>query len=146
MASQYSFPIEKGSTFYIAFEYRDSQNNIINLTNYCARLTLQSNDTNPPTRRTYLSDTITTTHSFLIYPDQGKIVLQLSASATDEFNFNNALYDLDLKAPNEAFPGAGPNIIRVLTGNINIIYRTIVDPDPFVCNILTDPEQCLDCE
>lgn len=145
MAAQYNFEIEKGSTFYISFEYKDASSNIINLTNYCARLSIQSTAT-PPTKITYISDSIESGHSFTISPNEGKIILQLSSSLTGSFNFDNAVYDLDLKLPNSAFIGAGDSIIRILTGNISMISRNISEPEPFVCKNLSDPEQCIVCE
>lgn len=146
MAAVYNFTIEKGSAFYISFQYTDSSNNIINLTNYCARLSIQSVNTSPTTKLTYLTDTVTPDYSFIVSPQEGKIVFQLSATATNNLNFNNALYDLDIKLPNEQFPGAGPNITRIVNGGITVISRNITEPEPFVCNTLTDPNQCLTCE
>lgn len=145
MAAIYNFDIEKGSSFYIAFQYTDENNNIINLTNYCARLSLQTNS-DPSSKITYLTDTINSTYSFVISPSDGKIILQLPVATTESFNFTGATYDLDIKAPNELFPGSGPNITRILNGNIGIISRNIVSPDPFVCNSLNDPDNCLNCE
>lgn len=146
MAVQYNFEIEKGSVFYISFEYRDESNNIINLTNYCARLSIQSTQPDSNTKLTYITDNTNSDYSFTITPNQGLIVLQLSATATAAFNFTNAVYDLDLKLPNAQFPGAGDNINRILYGNITITSRNVVQPDPFVCNNLSDPDQCLSCE
>lgn len=146
MATQYNFEIEKGSVFYISFEYRDESNNIINLTNYCARLSIQSTVPDTNTKLTYITDNINPTYSFTISPDQGLIVLQLAASTTEAFNFTNAAYDLDLKLPNAQFAGAGDNITRILYGNIGITSRNVVQPDPFVCNNLSDPDQCISCE
>lgn len=146
MATQYNFEIEKGSVFYISFEYRDEFNNIINLTNYCARLSIQSTELDVNTKTTYITDNIDSAHSFIVYPDQGLIVLQLSVSETESFTLTNYVYDLDLKLPNSQFPGAGENITRILYGNIIITSRNISQPDPFVCNNLSDPDQCIICE
>jgi len=146
MAVQYNFEIERGSVFYISFEYRDENENIINLTNYCARMSVQSVTEGINTKLTYITDNINSDYSFTISPDQGLIVLQLSALATQAFDFTNAVYDLDVKLPNSQFVGAGDNITRILYGNITIISRNVPQPDPFVCNNLSDPDNCISCE
>jgi hypothetical protein len=146
MAVQYNFEIEKGSVFYISFEYRDENNNIINLTNYCARMSIQSATDGDNTKLTYITDNINSDYSFTISPDQGLITLQLAASTTEGFDFTSAIYDLDLKLPNSQFVGAGDNITRILYGNIGMVSRNVTQPEPFVCNNLSDPDNCISCE
>lgn len=145
MAAEYNFAMEKGVVFYTAFEYKDANNQIIDLTNWCARFSMQSID-GTPTTITYLSNTTNSSYSFTIEPALGKIILQISADTTKNFNFSNARYDLDLKAPNELFPGAGPQIIRLLKGAINLIDSNVANPEPFLCVTNSDPDQCLTCE
>ena len=42
-ASQYNFDIEQGSSFTISIVYKDADKNIVDLTNWCARLTWTTN-------------------------------------------------------------------------------------------------------
>ena len=37
-AAEYNFNLDKGSRFYISFEYKNESNEIINLTNWLGRL------------------------------------------------------------------------------------------------------------
>jgi hypothetical protein len=145
-AAEYNFSIEKGAVFYISFEYKDSTNTTINLTNWCARISIESADAGQPiTSFSYISDATTPEYSFTIDPSLGKIILQLSASTTQAFNFSTARYDLDLKAPNELYPGSGPQIIKLLKGFITVISSNVTNPEPFDCNIITE-DPCLTCE
>lgn len=146
-AAEYNFPIEKGAVFYISFEYKDSTGAIIDLTNWCARLSVESADQNQPiTSFTYVTDTVVPEYSFTINPTTGKIILQLPASTTQSFNFSTAKYDLDLKAPNELYPGSGPQIIKLLKGFITVISSNVTNPAPFDCNTTTGSDPCETCE
>jgi hypothetical protein len=142
-AASYNFTIDKGAAFYISFDYKDSSNTIINLTNWCARFSFLPEGSSTPV--TYISDTINSVYSFTIQPSLGKIILKLPATTTDTFNFNFASYDLDLKSPNELYTGAGDQIIKLLKGTFTMITSNVVNPEPFSCNIITDPDQCIDC-
>jgi hypothetical protein len=145
-AAEYNFSIEKGSIFSIAFEYKDSNLIPINLTNWCARFNMQSTDTDKPiTLFSFVSDKTLPEYSFNIVPSEGKIVLILPVSTTESLNFNNAKYDLDLKAPNEVYPGAGPQIIKLLKGFISIISSNVEVSTPFDCNI-SSGDPCQTCE
>ena len=143
-ATEYNFSISNGKAYYIAFDYKDSSQQTINLTNWCARLSIQPSD--GASKITYLTDNTNNDYSFVVQPDIGRIVLKLPSTTTNSFTFPNAVYDLDLKAPNEIYPGAGAQIIPLLKGTISIIFGNVVNPDPFDCNITAGPEQCLNCE
>ena len=146
-AAEYNFPIEKGAVFHISFEYKDSTGAIIDLTNWCARLSIESIDANQPvTTTTFVTQTTIPEYSFTTEPSTGKIVLQLPASTTQSFNFANAKYDLDLKAPNELYPGSGPQIIKLLKGFIAVISSNVANPLPFDCQTNTGPAPCETCE
>lgn len=142
-AASYNFTIDKGAAFYISFDYKDSNNNIINLTNWCARFSFLPEGSATPI--TYISDTINSVCSFTIQPALGKIILKLPATTTDTFNFNLASYDLDLKSPNELYAGAGNQIIKLLKGTFTMIAGNISNPSPFTCNVISDPDQCNEC-
>lgn len=143
-AADYNFTIDKGAAFNIVFEYKDGINNIINLTNWCARFSFIPEGASTPV--TYISDTINSSYSFTIQPEFGKIVLKLPATTTDSFGFNFASYDLDLRSPNELYPGAGNQIIKLLKGTFTMIRGNVTNPEPFNCNVISDPDQCIGCE
>lgn len=144
MASTYNFTIERGNTLFISFEYTNADGSIINITNYQARISLKPVDPDGALQ-TFLSDTENNQYSLLINGDAGRVTFRLPSSTTQSFLFNTAIYDLDLKAPNELYPGSGPQIIKLLTGTITITGSLIVEPEPFVETDL-DGEQCIVCE
>jgi hypothetical protein len=128
-APDYNFSIDKGASFYISFDYRDSSESVINLTNWKARLSIKPS--NSDSVITYFTDTTNSSYSFTIIPELGKIILRLPLSTIDNFSFTNAVYDLDLKAPNELYLGAGQQIIKLLKGSISIVSGNIPNPEPF---------------
>lgn len=143
-AADYNFTIDRGAGYYIAFDYKDNNNITINLTNWCARFSYLPEGSTTPV--TYISDTINASYSFIIQPELGKIILKLPATTTQSFNFNFAVYDLDLKSPNELYPGSGNQIIKLLKGTFTMIGSNVANPEPFSCNIIADPDQCVECE
>lgn len=144
MASTHNFTIEKGSTFYMSFQYTNSEATIINLTNYQARISIQPINSSE-NLITYISDTQNENYSLLVNGNAGTVTWQIPSSTTETFNFEEAIYDFDLKAPNEAYPGAGNQIIKLLKGNITIITGNIPEPEPFLDKELDDGE-CIICE
>lgn len=120
-ASLYDFPIEQGSSFRLSLTYKDNDENIIDLTGYCARLTMKVGNTEYKT-----FSTLETNHSeykFSIDGPQGTITLLIPASATNNYTFNSAKYDLELQSPQDLYSGGGKYTIRVLYGTISIVKR-----------------------
>lgn len=132
-AADYSFTIEKGTAFVIAFEYRDDQNIPVNITNWCARIRWIEDQENP-TIRTFITNTRTTEYEFTIDPDLGKIVLKIPASQTAQYNFGSARYDFELQEPNDLYSGGGKKIFRILQGTVSLISRNVPGDDVFGCN------------
>lgn len=132
-AADYSFTIEKGTAFVIAFEYRDDQNIPVNITNWCARIRWIEDQQNP-TIRTFITNTRTTEYEFTIDPDLGKIVLKIPASQTAQYNFGSARYDFELQEPNDLYSGGGKKIFRILQGTVSLISRNVPGDDVFGCN------------
>jgi hypothetical protein len=120
-ASQYNFPIDQGSSFSLVLTNKDSNNNIVNLTNYCARLTMTTSKGN-----TYVFETENTNASlykFYIEGNLGKISLLIPASVTNSYNFDTARYDLELKSPNDHYVNGGKYIERIMYGVITLNKR-----------------------
>ena len=143
-AAEYNFNLDKGSRFYISFEYKNESNEIINLTNWLGRLSFTPLDgSSINSTSTYLTGNTNTSYSFTIDGDSGKLILRLPSSSTGAFDFTNAAYDLDLKSPNELYDGSGDNIVKLLKGIITVIPNNSIYPEPF--GEITEETPCENC-
>lgn len=120
-ASLYNFNIEQGSSFRLSLTHKNSDNNIIDLTGYCARLTMQINANDFKTFSTL--ETNYDEYKFTIDGPQGTISLLIPASSTNNYTFNSAKYDLELQSPQDLYNGGGKYTIRILYGTVSIIKR-----------------------
>jgi hypothetical protein len=125
-ASKYDFSIEQGTSFKLAFVYKNADGDPINLANWCARIVWKTNNN---TTQIFSSDnTNLEQYSFSIDDANGKLVLLLPSSTTNDFNFNTAKYDLELVSDDDFYAleggvGGGKYAIRLLYGTVNIIKR-----------------------
>lgn len=120
-ASKYDFPIEQGTSFRLSLVYKDQNNNVIDITNWCARLTWT---TNTGIIQTFSTDNIDPSlYSFTIDGANGKITLLLPASVTNDFTFKTARYDLELQSDDDLYVGGGKETIRILYGTVSINSR-----------------------
>ena len=110
-AGKYDFAIEQGTSFKWSLVYKDSNQNPVNLTGWCARLIWKTN----------LNDTII--YKFTIDDINGKIVLLLPANTTNGFLFNLAKYDLELQSPDDLYNGGGKYTTRIVYGTVSIVKR-----------------------
>lgn len=130
-ASLYNFNIEKGTSFKLNLVYKDSSGNIINITDYCARLTWTT-DTGITT--TFVSDNLNLSqYKFTIDGPLGLISLLFPATTTDSFNFSNARYDLELQSDTDLYVGGGKETHRLLFGSIDILDRASDINSTLVC-------------
>lgn len=120
-AKQYNFNIEHGSSFRLALIYKDNNNNLIDLTGYCARLTMRTGINEFKTFSTL--NTNYSEYKFTIDGPQGLISLLLPATTTNDFTCSTAKYDLELQSPNDLYDGGGKYTIRILYGTISFIRR-----------------------
>lgn len=120
-ASQYNFSIEQGSSFRLSITYKDSNQNPIDLTGYCARLTWRTTTDEIATFSTL--DTSYETYKFTIDGPNGNILLLLPISTTNNYAFKSARYDLELQSPSELYPGGGKQTLRILYGTVTITKR-----------------------
>lgn len=132
-AADYSFSIEKGTAFVIAFEYRDDNNIPINIANWCARIRWIE-DQESPRVRTFITNTRTEEYEFTIDPELGKIILKIPAQQTSTYSFGSARYDFELQEPNDLYSGGGKKIFRILQGTVSLISRNVPGDDAFSCN------------
>lgn len=118
-AAQYNFSIEQGSSFTLSFVYKNNSGDPVNLTGWCARLTWKSNSG----VETFSTETTNPQYRFDIDEVNGKLTLQFPASTTNNFNFSNAKYDLELQSPNDLYNGGGKYTTRILYGTVTLIKR-----------------------
>jgi hypothetical protein len=131
-ASKYDFAIEQGTSFKMSLVYKDANNNPINLTNWCARLTAKTN-----TGVSLVYDTENTDYNhykFTIDAINGKLTLMFPARTTNGFTFTVAKYDLELQSPDDLYDGGGKYTVRLLFGAITMAKRfsqgtTLLDCD-----------------
>ena len=120
-ATYHDFVIEQGSSFKVILVYKDNLEQIVDLTGWCARLTWL---TNKGDSYTFNNDnTNTSEYKFIIDGPTGTLILMIPASTTNDYLFNTAKYDLELKSPNDLYFGGGKYTIRILYGNFNILKR-----------------------
>lgn len=130
-ATQYDFNVEQGSSFKISLVYKDKDKNVVDLTDWCARLMMKTN-----TNKTLLFETTNIDYSvykFYIDGPNGKIVLMIPAETTNNWNFKLARYDLELQSPDDLYTGGGKYTTRLIYGKINIIKRFSLSSDGMSC-------------
>ena len=120
-ASQYDFTIEQGSSFRLSIIYKYSNNNPIDLTNWCARLIWT---TNSNISQTFIStNNDYSVYKFTIEALLGKLTLLIPPDTTNGFSFNTAKYDLELQSDEDFYNGGGKDIVRLLYGTVTLNKR-----------------------
>ena len=132
-ASQYDFSIEQGSSFSLSLVYKDQAGTPINLTDYCARLTLKTTSGDAITFST--TNTNDTEYKFTIDGPNGLLTLLIPAITTNSFDFTSARYDLEIQSPVEFYVGGGKQITRILYGIITLIKRFSDTNIPLDCQV-----------
>jgi hypothetical protein len=132
-ASRYDFDIEQGSSFAISIVYKDAEKNIVDLTNWCARLTWKTN--NNLTQIFTTENLDFSAYKFFIDGPNGKITFMIPASATNYFDFKTAKYDLEIQSPDDLYGGGGKFTTRILFGVINLIKRYSKSGSDLDCQI-----------
>lgn len=132
-ASKYDFDIEQSSSFTISIIYKDSEQNPVNLTGWCARLTWRT-DANKVS--VFSSDNLDNNlYKFFLDGVNGKITLMFPASTTNAFTANSAKYDLELQSPNDIYSGGGKYTTRILFGVINFVRRYSREQSALDCDL-----------
>lgn len=119
-AKTHNFSIEQGSSFRLSLTYKDDNGNPVDLTGYCARLSMK---TNTGDEKVFSSGQTNSEYKFTIDAAQGVLTLLISSSATNNYNFSSAKYDLEIQTPQDLYTGGGKYTLRILYGTINIIKR-----------------------
>jgi len=119
-AGRYNFLIEQGTTFQLELQYKDSNNNPIDLTGYSGRLQI---------RQTIPSTTVLLCLSSSLQPDgtginfsgsngttpptSGSIGIYISAVSSSQLTFDQAVYDLEIES-------SGGFVTRLIEGNVQL--------------------------
>lgn len=120
-ASKYDFSIEQGTSFKLSLIYKDTDRNPINLTGWCARIIWKTNTNITQVFSSENSDY--SVYKFIVDEPNGKLTLLLPSTTTNNFNFNTAKYDLELKSPDDLYTGGGKYTTRILFGTVSIVKR-----------------------
>ena len=124
-AGRYSFVIEQGATTNFEIQYKDSNNNPIDLSDYTGRLQIRStfaqdngelfltlsSSKNPDGTGLDFSGSNGSTS-----PTSGSIGIYIAACTSSALTFNEAKYDLEI------YSGSGhcPYTVRLLEGNVKL--------------------------
>lgn len=119
-AAKFDFSIEQGSSFRLAFVYKDRDLNIVDLTDWCARLIWK---TNKGEIHTFESGNNDSSYKFTIDGPNGKVELLIPSDITNTYDFPLAQYDLELQSPDDFYAAGGKYTVRVLHGVVTIAKR-----------------------
>lgn len=111
--------IDQGSAYEITFYYTDTDNNPINISNYCVTIQWKTNNGDDY----FFTNKYKGTDYKLKTNSDGTIVFTIPSKTTNNYTFLTANYDLDLQEPNEEYTGSGLKTYRLVTGNITVNPR-----------------------
>jgi len=124
-AGKYSFIIEQGTTINFEIQYRDSDGNPIDLTDYSGKLQIRSTYADISGSNVYLtlSSSLNNDGTGLNFsgsngitpPSSGSIGVFISSCTSSLLTFDNALYDLEIYSGSEC-----PYTIRLIEGQIKM--------------------------
>jgi hypothetical protein len=118
-AGRYSFVLEQGATFNIQLDWKDGNNNPIDLTGYHARMqlrpTVESSDV-----ILSLSSSLDVSGSGIFLSGStndlpltsGSVAIYISADTSENLDFNEAYYDLEMVN--------GANVTRLIEGKVKL--------------------------
>lgn len=131
-AAEYNFSIEQGSSFKLAMVYKDDTGNPIDLTGWCARLIWK---TNTNITQSFSSENLdNSVYKFTLAGSDGKLTLLFPAITTNNFDFTNAKYDLELQSNNAFYENGGKYTIRILYGTVTVLKRKSKSDTLLDCN------------
>jgi len=110
-AGKYNMTIEQGSTLNLQLLYKDSNNSIIDLTGYSAKMQIKSDyaDNSPSL---YLTLSSSAGSGLTITPVSGTIDILVPADSSSLMTFDTAYYDLEITS--------GSIVTRILQGTVKV--------------------------
>ena len=124
-AGKYNFTIEQGTTVDFEIQYKDSNNNPIDLTSYSGRLQIRSNFADDSgTIFLTLSSSRNSDGTGLNFsgsnsitpPTSGSIGIFIAACTSSTLTFNQALYDLEIYSGSSECPFT----VRLIQGTVKL--------------------------
>lgn len=118
-AGKYNIIIEQGATYDVEVQYRDSNNEVIDLTGYSGRMQLRPS-IGSPTTYLCLSSSLQPDGTGINFsgssgtnsPVSGTIGIYISAATSSLLTFTTAVYDLEIQS--------GSVVTRLLQGNVQL--------------------------
>jgi hypothetical protein len=118
-AGKYNFTIEQGATYTVEIQYKDANNNPINLTGYSGRMQIRPS-AGSNTSYLCLSSSLQSDGTGLNFsgsaginpPASGTIGIYISAATSSALTFNEGVYDLEI--------ASGSFVARLLQGNVQL--------------------------
>ena len=129
-AAKYDFALEQGSSFQLAFTYKDSSGNPVNLTGWCGRLVWKTNTNDIST---FITGHNNNDYKFTLDGPNGKFTLLFPSAVTNSFNFNTAKYDIELQSPEDFYINGGNFTTRILYGTISVVKRYSQNTESLEC-------------
>lgn len=110
MAAKYKIKIDQGATLRLVFTWKTGATQIpVDLTGYTGRMQIRSDISSPD----IIKDLTTENGGITLGGVDGKIMLYISALDTATFDFESAVYDIELIAANG-------DVIRILEGEVTL--------------------------
>lgn len=131
-AAQHDFNIEQGSSFSMSIIYKDANGTPVDITDWCARISWKTNTNAVSTFSSLNTDF--SQYKLTLGGATGQIILQFPATTTNNFDFTNAKYDLELQSDEDLYIGGGKKTYRILYGTITIVKRFSKSTDLLECN------------
>jgi hypothetical protein len=118
-AGKYNFTIEQGATYTVEIQYKDSNNDPIDLTGYSGRMQIRP-AIGSTTTYLCLSSSLQSDGTGLNFsgsaginpPISGTIGIYISAASSSALTFNQGVYDLEI--------ASGSFVARLLQGNVQL--------------------------
>ena len=118
-AGKYTFTIEQGATFQLELQYKDGNNNPIDLASYQGRMQVRPSVTDNNILLS-LSSSLQPDGTGLNFsgsngttsPSSGSIGVYISAATSSMLTFNEAVYDLEIYS--------GSYVVRLLEGKVRL--------------------------
>ncbi len=125
-AGNYTFTIEQGATTDFQIDWKDSDGNPVDLTDYSARMQMRSTYGSSGTLYAKLTSTLYSDGTGLnmsgsnsaFPPTSGSIGVIISAASSSNFTFSEALYDLEMVS--------GSYVTRLLQGKVKLSKEVTV--------------------
>jgi len=126
-AGKYNIVIEQGATYQVELQYKDSNNQPIDLTGYSGRMQIRPS-IGSTTSYLYLSSSLQADGTGLNFsgsngitsPMSGAIEIYISAATSSLLTFSTGVYDLEIQS--------GSVVTRLLQGNVQLSKEVTTTP------------------